>query len=90
MNPTIFHNIDGNLLEVFLTDDPYYAQWINHDISIYRNQETDEITGIEISNLNKHLGPEKCEPIDPEKRKALEVAGWKFGDAEDFLNANPE
>lgn len=29
-------------------------------------------------------------PMDPKKRKALEKAGWKFGDAADFLGMTPE
>jgi transcriptional regulator with XRE-family HTH domain len=28
-------------------------------------------------------------PMDPEKRKRLEAAGWQFGDAEDFLELTP-
>jgi len=47
--PFVYYNKDGDLIEVYWTNDDYYAEWINHNLSIYRHMETNEIIGVEIN-----------------------------------------
>lgn len=45
-----FHCPIGRTVTWFFEDIDHYAQWINHDLTIYREREEDRIVGIQISD----------------------------------------
>jgi len=56
--PFAFYNEAGDEIEFFLSNDNYYGQWINHFMTVYRSEETNEIIGGCIHQLN-HLMKKK-------------------------------
>ena len=51
--PFAFYSSAGDLVECFFTSEPYYGEWINPHLTIYRSDETDEIIGFVIENAKR-------------------------------------
>lgn len=45
----------GGRIEFFITNDDYYAEWINHHISVYRRREDDAIIGGCIGEVDRAI-----------------------------------
>ena len=54
------YNRDGDLLQHFCTDAPCCAEQIDPYLTIYRDQETNEIMGAEIAGVRKALNRANC------------------------------
>ena len=52
--PNAFYNKHGKQIEIYLSDDSYYAKWINPQITLYLSFETNEIVGVCIEGAD-HL-----------------------------------
>ena len=48
--PSVKYNPDGDCIEVILKPDHFYGEWVNHNLTIFRSHETDEIVGFLIDN----------------------------------------
>jgi len=57
--PYGYYNNIGGYYTISTKDCDYYAEWINHDVSILRSQKTDEVIGCSIS--------------DPDNKKVLKI-----------------
>jgi hypothetical protein len=51
--PFAFYNRSGDCIELFLTNDMFYGDYIDNYLTIYRNIETDKIVGLLINNVHK-------------------------------------
>jgi hypothetical protein len=46
--PTVDYNPDGDCIEVLLSGEDFYADWVNPHLTLYRSEATNEIVGAEI------------------------------------------
>jgi hypothetical protein len=53
--PGYFYNTEGDQIEVYLENVNYYAQWVNHDVTILRAQNDDRIVGLEVHGVKKQV-----------------------------------
>lgn len=51
--PDVSYSHAGRCLYVYLTRDPYYGEYINPNLTLFRSQETKEIVGMEIGGIAK-------------------------------------
>jgi len=54
--PFVFYNKDGDCVEAFFSSSSYYGKWISHDLTLYLDDETDEVVGCEISGISRMVG----------------------------------
>jgi hypothetical protein len=53
--PGFFYNKPGDIVEVYLENVSYYAQWINHDVTVYKAMDDDRIIGLSVHGVKKHI-----------------------------------
>lgn len=51
--PTVFYSPDGDILNVYLSDEESYARWLTPHVTVKLSQETDEIIGFQIWGLSR-------------------------------------
>jgi hypothetical protein len=49
--PFVFHNIDGDCLEFYVSQNNFYGKYIDNYLSILLDMDTDEIVGFIIDNI---------------------------------------
>jgi hypothetical protein len=49
--PLVVEIPEGDCLEVFLTAEDYYGQWIDHDLTVYRSFESGRVVGAVFSGV---------------------------------------
>jgi hypothetical protein len=63
--PFMFPNVDGDCVEVFMSQSCYYAKWIDPHLTLYLEEGTDKIVGYCITGISriwsKYLEAEKHE-----------------------------
>jgi len=50
--PNASYNATGDILEVSLSDEMYYAKWLNHQVSVLLCHKTDEVVGFQIWEMS--------------------------------------
>lgn len=53
--PTVYYNNYGDTLEIHLTPDEYYVEWLNRNISVCKSFDGDRIVGCRIEGVSKLL-----------------------------------
>lgn len=48
-----FYNEAGDIIDVIWKDCSYYAKWLNHQVTLLKEQGTDEIVGVQIWALDE-------------------------------------
>jgi hypothetical protein len=51
--PFAFHNVEGDCIEFFISNEMYYGERIDDYVTVYRNVETNDITGAVIKNVKR-------------------------------------
>lgn len=54
-NPNVFYNKDGNMMEVNLSQEPYYGVWLTPQITLLIGNDSKEIVGVEICGIKQLL-----------------------------------
>jgi hypothetical protein len=47
--PASVYSKHGDCLFVHFADTPYYAEWVNHDLTLYREFNTKRVVGLQLS-----------------------------------------
>lgn len=50
--PNVFYNSDGDILEIWLSDECSYAKWLTPHVTVMLSSETDEIVGFQVWGLS--------------------------------------
>lgn len=59
--PVAFHNIHGDLLEVILSDEPTFGQWLCPGIVALCSHETGKVVGVTIEGISHVMKSEEPE-----------------------------
>jgi hypothetical protein len=51
--PVARYDPDGDCLEVFLANDPFYAQRLDDLVTVYRSEKTDQVVGSLVKGVRK-------------------------------------
>jgi hypothetical protein len=51
--PSIHYVHEGDCIELFVKPDPFYGEYVNSHLTVYKSQETNEIVGVLISDMHK-------------------------------------
>lgn len=64
--PNWWYNEVGGIIEVLWKDTAYYAKWLNHDVTILIDMETEEVVGVNLWSAGPRL-------VYPLEKKIKEV-----------------
>lgn len=54
--PHVWYNTDGDMIEVYWKKDNSYGVWINHNLTLLKSQDTDEVVGVLIEDVSRFIG----------------------------------
>jgi hypothetical protein len=54
-HPNTHYDEDGDMVEVFLNNESYYAIWLNPQLTVFVSHETDEIVGMSIHGVKRMM-----------------------------------
>ncbi|MHA2279779.1 MAG: hypothetical protein ACXAC5_02635 [Promethearchaeota archaeon] len=51
--PRAWYNAEGDILEVYLSEEESYSKWLNHQVSVKLAMKTDEVVGFQIWGVSR-------------------------------------
>lgn len=81
--PGAYYNDTGDILHAHWKESSYYAEWINHRITLLRDQETKEVVGCQVWGLKAKVLKDilcSCTYCGKEISERTPMIGCKNGD----------